>query len=72
MYKYIVIELQTMTDGSVGNLVYSFDTEDEAWSKYFAVLSSAATSKLPRHAATLLQSDGYQVAYREFTHKEAE
>lgn len=70
MYKYIVIELQTAKDGKVANIVTSHDTENAAWSKYHQVLSSAATSAIPRHAAALLQSDGTLVESRSFDHTE--
>ena len=56
--KHIVIELQTNEDGTVGNLVYSFDTENEAWAKFHAIMSAAATSALPCHAAVYMRSDG--------------
>lgn len=56
--KYLVIELQTYDDGTVGNIVDAFDDELAAESKWHLVLSSAAISALPMHAATLLRSDG--------------
>lgn len=59
MTKYIVIELQTNADGTVGNLVYSYDSQNNAESKYHSVLASAAISALPKHAAVLMTSEGY-------------
>lgn len=56
--KYIVLELQTNSDGTVGNIVYAYDTQPEAESKYHAVLSAAAISGLPAHAALLVTSLG--------------
>lgn len=56
--KFIVIEMQTKTDGTVGNLVWSYDSRNEAESKFHAVLSAAAVSDLPCHAACIMQSDG--------------
>lgn len=56
--KHIVIELQTNADGTVGNLVYAFDTENDAWAKFHAIMSAAATSALPCHAAVYMRSDG--------------
>lgn len=58
MKKYLVIELQTSADGAVGNLVWSFDDENIAKSKYYAVLSAAAVSSLPQHSCILIQNDG--------------
>lgn len=56
--KFLVIELQTNTDGTVGNLVWAYDDRNQAESKYHTVLAAAAISGLPCHAACLLQSDG--------------
>ena len=56
--KYLVIEIQTNTDGTVGTLVYSYDNHNEAESKYHAVLSAAAISEVTIHACSLLASDG--------------
>ena len=55
---YIVIELQTNADGTVGNIVWSFDDRSQAESKYHAVLSAAAISALPMHAACLMETTG--------------
>ena len=59
---YIVIELQTNTDGAVSNLVYSYTDRNQAEQQYHLILSSAAVSQLPTHAAVLLTSDGRMLA----------
>lgn len=66
MTKYIVIELQTNQDGSVGNLVYAYDAQPSAESKYYAIMSAAAVSKIPKHAAVLMTSEGYLMESRCF------
>ena len=55
--SYIVVELQTNSDGTVGNLVYSYDNRNEAESKYHAVLAAAAISALPVHSCALMSND---------------
>ena len=65
---YIVVELQTNADGTVGNLVYAFDNIDEAQSRYHAILAAAAVSVLPCHAAVILRNDGMPIEYRSFKH----
>lgn len=67
---YIVIELQTNTDGTVGNLVYSYTDRNEAEQKYHLILSSAAVSQLPAHAAVLLTGDGRMLASQCYRHVE--
>lgn len=66
--KYIVMELQTNVDGTVGNIVTSHDTLDEAYSKYHYILAAAAVSTLPSHAAVLLNGDGDMVNHYCFRH----
>lgn len=61
---YIVIELQTMKDGSVANLVTQHATEDEAQSKYHTILAAAAVSELPVHGAVLMTNSGVTLENR--------
>lgn len=57
--KYLVVEIQKTEDGAVGNLVYAYDSLNAAQSKYHAVLSEAAVSGLPSHAAVLMDEAGF-------------
>lgn len=68
---YIVIEIQTNANGTVGNFVWAFESELEAQSKYHAVLSAAAVSALPVHAAAILRNDGMLIAGQAYEHGEA-
>lgn len=68
--QYIVIELQTNADGTVGNLVHSYTNQLEAESKYHQVLAAAAVSALPIHAAVLITSDGTYLESKEYRHGE--
>ena len=69
--KYLVIELQTNADGTVGNIVTAHDALNEAESKFHQVLAAAAVSALPIHAAVLLRSDGALLERRDYRHGEA-
>lgn len=66
--KYLVIEIQTNADGTVGNLVYAYDDRNQAESKYHAVLSTAAISALPMHTCDLIQADGVLLARQCYKH----
>lgn len=68
--KYLVIEIQTNADGTVGNLVYSYDDRNQAESKYHAVLSAAAISALPMHTCDLIQADGVLLARQCYVHEQ--
>ena len=65
---YIVIEIQTNADGTVGNLVFAYAEKNEAYSKYHSILAAAAVSALPRHAAVIIENDGHPLEFRCFEH----
>ena len=69
--RYIVIELQTAADGTVGNFVWSFAERQLAEQKYHTVLASAAVSTVPIHAAAMLSNDGILIDRRCYEHNEA-
>lgn len=66
--RYIVIELQKNTDGTVSNLVTSHETLAEAESKYHSILASAAISKIPVHSAIIVSEEGFPVKYQCYKH----
>jgi hypothetical protein len=68
--KYVVLEIQTMADGKVACLVTAYDDQMQAESAYHSVLAAAALSKLPRHAAVLLTSDGSVQVSQYYEHSE--
>ncbi|MBR4687107.1 MAG: hypothetical protein IKP01_02235 [Bacteroidales bacterium] len=68
--KYIVIELQTAANGAVANIVTSHDIREQAESKYHQILSSAAISELPCHAAVIMDSEGGFIDARCYNHSE--
>ena len=65
---YIVIELQTYDNGTVGNIVNKYDTLNEAESKWHSVLAAAAVSTLPVHAAVILTNAGTLIRSEYFMH----
>ena len=68
--RYLVIEIQTAADGTVGNFVWSFSDRQLAEQKYHTVLASAAVSSLPKHAAAMLSNDGILIDRRCYEHNE--
>ena len=66
--KYIVIELQTMPDGAVANIVTSHNTINAAESAYHSILAAAAISTLPVHSAVLLNNHGLLLEAYSFEH----
>lgn len=68
--KYIVIELQTQND-IVSNIVTSYDSKERAESAYYAVLSTAAISSVPVHAAVLITEEGYPLMSGHYKHEQS-
>lgn len=65
---YLVIEIQTDANGSVGNFVWSYEDQNQAEAKYHSVLASAAVSQIPVHAAVILSNDGRALASQSYIH----
>ncbi len=56
--KYVVVEIQTNSDGTIGNLVTAYDSRFAAESAFHGILAAAAISDKPVHAAVLLTNEG--------------
>lgn len=66
---FIVLETQTNKDGTVGTIPMAYENENEAKSKYHAVLSAAAISSVPVHTAFLLTDEGMLYSSECFKHE---
>lgn len=65
---YLVIELQT-TNNITSHLAWSYDNIEQAESKYHSVLSVAAISSIPIHAAVILNQEGNTIKSWFYEHK---
>lgn len=68
---YLVIELQTTNDVT-SHLAWSYDNIEQAESKYHAILSAAAISTIPIHAAAILNQEGNNVKSWYYMHEAAD
>lgn len=66
---FIVLEMQTNKDGTVGVIPTAYQNENEAKSKYHHILSVASVSEVPIHTAFILTNDGYVVQSECFRHE---
>lgn len=66
---YIVIELQTNANGTVGNIVTAYNTREQAFQKFYTILAAASVSSLPVHAAVILDNKGILIASQAFEHE---
>lgn len=69
---YIVIEIQTNADGTVGAIVTQWNDQQQAESKFHNILAYAAGSDLPVHSAVLLTNDGLMLRNESYTHEVTE
>ena len=65
---YIVIEIQTNLDGTVGTIFYQYENLESAYSKYYSILSVAAVGELPVHTAAIMTNTGRLVESKYFAH----
>lgn len=66
---YIILELQTDADGTIGTLINTYTDKNEAESQYHRILMSAAVSALPMHTAFMLTADGYVIKSECYRHE---
>lgn len=66
---WLVIEIQTSSDGTVATITTQHATRNEAESKYHTVLAAAAISEIPAHAAVLMYHLGNVLAAQHYTHE---
>lgn len=66
---YIVIEIQTNTDDTVGTLVNTYTDVNVAEQKYHTILAAAAVSSLPAHAAVILTENGQLYKHQCYSHE---
>lgn len=68
--KYLVIEMQTLSNGTMSTLTYAFDDEASALAKWHEILSTAVKSALPVHAAALMTNTGICLRSEHYEHEQ--
>ena len=66
---FIVIELQTINDSQVANIVNAYPEKAVAEQKYHTILAAAAVSALPCHSAVMLDEKGRMIKSEYYTHE---
>ena len=65
---YIIVEVQTYDNGSIGHLTYQLGDQSSAEQKYHTCLAAAAVSTLPCHAVAMLDSQGRLIKREMYKH----
>lgn len=74
MTQFYVVEIQQYDNGEYGHIVhYAYDEDPEkarlkGESKYHEVLSAAAVSELPTHAAIMFSTEGFPLMHQCYKH----
>lgn len=66
---FVVMELQSNSDGTVGVITTSYENEQEAASKYHQILASGAVSNVYKHCAFLMSDDGWTMKSECYRHE---
>ena len=66
--KFIVLEIQTNSDETIGTIINSYTDRNQAEQQYHLILASAAVSSLPAHAAVLMTSEGAAIERKVYLH----
>lgn len=78
MAQFYIVEIQQYANGGFGHIVhYVYDENpDKARlkgdSKYYEVLSAAAVSELPSHAAIMFSTEGFPIMHQCYKHEAAQ
>ena len=65
---YIVTEIQTNADGTIGLLNWSFGNRNEAEAQYHRILAAAAASALEAHAAIMFSGERFPLRHECYRH----
>lgn len=66
--SYVIIEIQTNSDGTIGVLTFTNNNRYEAEAVYHEKLAFAARSTLPKHAVVLTDNTGNLINYQCYEH----
>lgn len=66
---FLVIEIQTGADGTVSTLNYSYTTRNAAEEQFHRILTAAAVSSLPKHAALMVSDEGFPLRHECYKHE---
>lgn len=74
MTQFYIVEIQQYANGEYGHIVhYAYDADPDkarltGESKYYEVLSAAAVSELPSHAAIMFSTEGFPILHQCYKH----
>ena len=67
---FVVVELQSNGDGTVGVITTNYENEQEAGAKYHQILAAGAVSNVYKHSAFILSDDGWTTKSECYKHEQ--
>lgn len=68
MYTHIVVRMTNRADGTFGNIIHPFESEEEALKDYFREAGKAVDSTHLTDSVSLLTKEGFELKHEAFTH----
>lgn len=68
MYDFIVIRMTNRADGTFGNIIHPFESEEEALKDYFREAGKAVDSTHLTDSVSLLTKEGFELKHEAFNH----
>ena len=69
MTEYVVVRFTNRVDGTFGNVIHPFATEEEALKDYFREAGKAVDSTHLTDSVSLLTKEGFEVRHECFKHE---
>lgn len=68
--KYVVNEIQKLSNGDVNNITATYENLSAAESAYYTALANAVGSQFPAHIIVLMSNSGVPIKFESFVHKQ--
>lgn len=65
---FVVLELQRTGENTLGTIISTHETRNEAEQKYHQVLAAAAVSNIDIHSAVMLSETGQRIKGESYAH----
>jgi len=68
MYNFFIVRFTNRVDGTAGNVIHPFETEDEALKDFFREAGKAVDSTHLTDSVSLLTKEGFELRHETFAH----
>lgn len=68
MYNYFIVRITNRVDGTFGNSVKAYETEEEAMKEYFRQAGQAVDTTHLTDSVSLLTKEGFELKHEVFFH----